>query len=127
MNTIELENGKYKIEVDFDIPTPVFKCYRNGKEWRDLTGDKMVLALVFENLKLKNRLAVFADRRNWLYGIEAHSTLEPQPNERAVWLPNWQFGLESLPDSVLTDYTVMQVDFTPWVLADPNWKRKYAW
>lgn len=51
---ISLYDGKYEI-VHNDNPY-VFKALRYGKEWRDLTGDGMILTM-FERIKdLEERL-----------------------------------------------------------------------
>ena len=36
--------GEYEIIEDF--MNGIFKCLRNGEEWRDLVGDNLILALV---------------------------------------------------------------------------------
>ena len=54
MNEIELENGKYTIiynEKPFE-----FKALRYGEEWRDLTGDNLILALINHISDLEARL-----------------------------------------------------------------------
>ena len=43
MKTITLEQGKYIIEYIDDVG---LQARRYGEPWRDLTGDKLVLALV---------------------------------------------------------------------------------
>ena len=47
---IILNDGKYKIILDKDQ----FKALRYGEEWRDLTGDNLILFLCFEIEKLRN-------------------------------------------------------------------------
>jgi hypothetical protein len=44
MNKLILDDGKYEIQYSDDMET--FKCLRYGEEWRDLTGDMLILALV---------------------------------------------------------------------------------
>lgn len=44
MYTVDLDEGKYTVIEDID--NGEFKALRNGLEWRDLIGDKLVLALV---------------------------------------------------------------------------------
>ncbi len=39
---IELQDGKYTVQCD---ETGKLWALRNGKPWRDLTGDKLILAL----------------------------------------------------------------------------------
>lgn len=36
--------GEY--EIIEDLQNGVFKCLRNGEEWRDLVGDNLILSLV---------------------------------------------------------------------------------
>ena len=43
MYKLTLEQGKYTIQHDNGAN---FKALRNGEEWRDLTGDSLMLALV---------------------------------------------------------------------------------
>ena len=50
---ISLDNGKYVIK--FNEKTGVFVADRHGEEWRDLTGDGMVLALCQRIFKLERR------------------------------------------------------------------------
>lgn len=52
-------------EVIFENKPFMFKVLRHGKEWRDLTGDNLVLDMFFmleelqnENQKLKERLQI---------------------------------------------------------------------
>ena len=61
VESINLEYGKYEIQVIDDGKE--FKCLRHGKEWRDLCGDGMVMAMFYrileleeENKKLKRRI-----------------------------------------------------------------------
>ena len=42
MQTVTLENGKYKIVND----NGVVKAYRHGEQWQDLSGDSLILALL---------------------------------------------------------------------------------
>lgn len=48
---IKLDNGKYEIIVNKD---GTVKCLRYGEEWRDITGDGMVLAMAYEIDRLKD-------------------------------------------------------------------------
>lgn len=55
---LDLEGGKYR--VNFSSDPWLFKAYRGGEQWRDLTGDKLMLAMFHrileveaENQKLK--------------------------------------------------------------------------
>ncbi len=50
---IELENGKYTVQFD---ETGKFWALRNGESWRDLTGDKLVLAMAHEIERLRKKL-----------------------------------------------------------------------
>ena len=47
---VSVEGGKYRFE---HLNGTDFKCYRNGEPWRDLKGDKAVLALVNEVDRLR--------------------------------------------------------------------------
>lgn len=42
----KFDNGKYEIILQNHPLEFVFKALRHGEEWRDLAGDKLVLALV---------------------------------------------------------------------------------
>ncbi len=44
-----------KYEIIEDINNGVFKALRHGEEWRDLVGDKLILAL-FDKLQTANGL-----------------------------------------------------------------------
>lgn len=44
-------DGKY--ELIHNENTGTIKCLRYGKEWRDLTGDGMVLSMIYEIERLK--------------------------------------------------------------------------
>ncbi len=50
---IELENGKYTVQFD---ETGKFWALRNGESWRDLTGDKLVLAMAHEIERLRDEV-----------------------------------------------------------------------
>jgi hypothetical protein len=56
MNEITLDNGKYTIVNDVEN-TGDFYALRYGEEWRDLIGDKLVLALVSEIEDLREELS----------------------------------------------------------------------
>jgi hypothetical protein len=43
---IILEDGKYTIVYDFSPQSFTFKALRYGEEWRNLSGDKLILALI---------------------------------------------------------------------------------
>lgn len=51
MYEINLDNGKYRVIEDLN--NGVFKALRHGEEWRDLTGDKLILSLVNEVERLE--------------------------------------------------------------------------
>lgn len=42
-------------EVIQDLNNGVFKCLRNGEEWRDLTGDNLILSLINEIQELREQ------------------------------------------------------------------------
>lgn len=58
MNTTQLENGKYTI---VRYPDGSMECLRHGEHWRELTGDKMVGALVDKIDELENELRGLTD------------------------------------------------------------------
>lgn len=56
-DNIELENGKYRIifESDFDGITHNTEFYaeRYGEYWRDLNGDNLIMAMMYEIERLR--------------------------------------------------------------------------
>lgn len=54
MYKLDLEGGKYSIVLSDDYSK--FTALRYGKEWRNLTGDNLVLALVHKVQELENKL-----------------------------------------------------------------------
>jgi hypothetical protein len=56
---ITLDNGKYKIIQS----NTEFKALRYGEQWRDLTGDNLILFLVYEVESLRQQLADI--KREW--------------------------------------------------------------
>jgi hypothetical protein len=61
--------SKVKVGTDYEVVFEnnpfIFKALRHGKDWRDLTGDNLILDMFFmieqlqeENQKLKDRLQV---------------------------------------------------------------------
>lgn len=52
---LSLEDGKYTIILE-NHPYS-FVALRYGEQWRDLTGDKLILALVQKVLELEDKLA----------------------------------------------------------------------
>jgi len=58
-------DGKYTIEL---TPSPhKFKALRYGEEWRDLTGDGMVLAMFHRIQELEEELKEAKDINNKLF------------------------------------------------------------
>lgn len=55
MESIKLDDGKYEV-VHTDNPW-IFKALRYGEEWRDLTGDKMVLTMFYRIQELEEEIA----------------------------------------------------------------------
>ena len=49
--SIKLENGKYEVIVSNNGSD--FHALRFGEEWRDLTGDKMIMAMFYRIQKLE--------------------------------------------------------------------------
>jgi len=52
---IDVCDGKYTIIYDFE--TGQSECLRYGEKWRDLCGDKMVLAMFDTIVELRERAA----------------------------------------------------------------------
>lgn len=50
---LKLDGGKYIIQYN-ENPYQ-FKALRYGKEWRDLTGDNLILALMFQVINYKEK------------------------------------------------------------------------
>jgi hypothetical protein len=48
---VDLSEGKYTVILN-DMPHE-FKALRYGEEWRDLTGDGMILSMFFKILELQ--------------------------------------------------------------------------
>lgn len=53
-DVVDLMNGKYILKLTDNGDK--FRCNRYGQPWRRLEGDKMVLALFYEVLKLKDEI-----------------------------------------------------------------------
>jgi hypothetical protein len=67
-------DGKYT--VLFDLLNGVSECLRYGEEWRDLRGDKLILAMFDEVVELKQQLEA-AERKAGADGkIYSHSDLK---------------------------------------------------
>ena len=56
VNNIELENGKYKVIDELGKESPRFYALRDGEEWRDLTGDKLVYSMFCEIIRLREKI-----------------------------------------------------------------------
>lgn len=54
MDKVILDDGKY--EVQLNNINGDFKALRYGKEWRKLTGDKLMLSMFFRILELEDKL-----------------------------------------------------------------------
>lgn len=57
MESLKLQNGKYTITND----NVVLKAYRYGEEWRNLSGDNLVYALLQQIDELDEELCVAID------------------------------------------------------------------
>ena len=75
---VELENGKYELVHIQNSNKFEFKCLRNGEEWRDLIGDKMIFSMFNEMIKLKNQKAEnifktenFSLNQNWFENLNS--------------------------------------------------------
>ncbi len=55
MESIKLYNGKYEVILNETKPF-VFKALRHGEEWRDLTGDNLVLQMFFRIQELEEEI-----------------------------------------------------------------------
>ena len=53
MYRLKLENNKY--EIIEDLEHGIFKAERYGEEWRDLSGDNLILALIYKVQKLERQ------------------------------------------------------------------------
>ena len=60
MTKIELSDGKYTVVNELGEGGG-FKALRYGEEWRDLTGDNLVLAMYCEIEELREQLADMHD------------------------------------------------------------------
>jgi hypothetical protein len=58
------DNGKYTVIFStVNAPNTTFKALRHGEEWRDLTGDGLVLAMLHEVERLRK---VTAEVHSWI-------------------------------------------------------------
>lgn len=62
---IKLDNGKYEFIVNNN---GTMKCLRHGEEWRDLTGDGMVLAMAYEIERLRDELVLAEEKSESIGG-----------------------------------------------------------
>lgn len=62
MNKIVLDNGKYIILWNDDMS--IFKCLRNGNEWRNLMGDNLIYSLIMKIEELQNEIKNKEDKKN---------------------------------------------------------------
>lgn len=53
MYRLKLENNKY--EIIEDLEHGIFKAERYGEEWRDLSGDNLMLALIYKVQELERQ------------------------------------------------------------------------
>lgn len=60
---VSVDNGKYTIVMP---ESGGLHALRYGEEWRDLTGDGMVLAMAYEIEKLREALRPFANAADYL-------------------------------------------------------------
>lgn len=56
--TITLENGKYSVTVEHSLEGFLFYAKRDDQHWRDLIGDKLILAMFEEITTLRNQLGL---------------------------------------------------------------------
>lgn len=56
--SIKLENGKYEVVVHHTLEGFVFYAKRNDQTWRDLIGDKLILAMFEEITTLREQLGM---------------------------------------------------------------------
>lgn len=84
MYKLDLNEGKYTIIEDLN--NGVFKALRYGEEWRNLNGDKLLLALLYqyqeleeENKRLKEQLnlnEIENPEEDYQYGIDLESDIK---------------------------------------------------
>lgn len=53
MYRLKLDNNKY--EIIEDLEHGIFKAERYGEEWRDLSGDNLMLALIYKVQELERQ------------------------------------------------------------------------
>lgn len=71
---IDVCDGKYTVIMDMDSGRA--QCLRYGEKWRDLTGDKMVLALFDTIIDLREQLAKHQAAVDVLRQIECAEQVE---------------------------------------------------
>jgi hypothetical protein len=88
-----IEDGKYTLRFYKDGR---FHCLRYGLEWRDLAGDKMVLALVNEISTLREKLKkIYSPVNNFLYKDNQPCGYQPDKvfeTDKIKFTPNPKFG-----------------------------------
>jgi len=57
--SITLDSGKYEVVLDQSDGKFNFHALRYGEEWRDLTGDNLVLAMFNKIQDLEDKLLVY--------------------------------------------------------------------
>lgn len=94
MQTVTLDNGKYKIVND----NGVVKAYRHGEEWRDLTGDGLILALLNKVETLEDKARYKEDVAEAASDIakERHNT--PYSSEKYIMDLGDSFEIERYDD-----------------------------
>lgn len=65
---IDVCDGKYTIIYDFE--TGQSECLRYGEKWRDLCGDKMVLAMFDTIVELRERAAEVEGLKDYINKLE---------------------------------------------------------
>ena len=111
---IDVCDGKYTIIYDFE--TGQSECLRYGEKWRDLCGDKMVLAMFDTIVELRERAAEVEDLkehtgqsvfRNMLGGLVYHLL---RNYEDDMWSSSTRELLEEANDYIGNQPIVWSID-----------------
>jgi hypothetical protein len=88
-----IEDGKYTFRFYKDGR---FHCLRYNQEWRDLVGDKMVLALINEISTLREKLKkIYSPVNNFLYKENQPCDYQPDKTfetDKIKFTPTPKFG-----------------------------------
>lgn len=73
-DVLSLENGKY--EVTFDAGN--LSVTRNGEPWRDLTGDKLIYAMMCECMNAQQQRTELLESLQDMLVLQAGISADPQ-------------------------------------------------